>query len=142
MWISVVPSHRIFFLYKKPGSSQPNKESSILPDTDLDLDHNKFKKRLFCSSCKLPITFKEAEIEVNGKSHYTFFNPHGLVFDLTCFSMADGCSVRGVPTTEFSWFPGFSWQVSTCNRCKKHLGWMFSDETNVFFALILRELVE
>ncbi|XP_065073286.1 protein cereblon-like [Ochlerotatus camptorhynchus] len=29
------------------------------------------------------------------------------------------------PSTDFSWFPGYSWQISVCNACNNHIGWKF-----------------
>ncbi|XP_058449634.1 protein cereblon-like [Malaya genurostris] len=29
------------------------------------------------------------------------------------------------PSTEFSWFPGYSWQIAICNACNNHIGWKF-----------------
>jgi len=131
-----------FLLLKQPREGAPDHGSQVIIEPDLQGERANFKKKILCSTCRFPITFKEAESEINGKSHYTFFNPHGLVFDITCFSMADGCVVKGLPSPEFSWFPGFSWQVTVCGRCGKHLGWMFSGASGSFFGLIMRELAD
>lgn len=101
-----------------------------------------FKNRILCAQCKFPITFEEAEIAIDGKSRYTFFNPHGLVFDITCFQMADGCVTKGQATPEFSWFPGYRWQVAICRRCRCHLGWAFLRDDSSFYGLIGRNLIE
>lgn len=33
--------------------------------------------------------------------------------------------VTGRPSIEFSWFPGYSWQITLCSACHHHLGWKF-----------------
>lgn len=50
-----------------------------------------------------------------------FENPHGHQFEVITFRKAD--VTRHWPADKrFSWFPGFSWTVATCPRCKTHLG--------------------
>uniref|UniRef100_A0A3Q3WND9 CULT domain-containing protein n=1 Tax=Mola mola TaxID=94237 RepID=A0A3Q3WND9_MOLML len=52
-----------------------------------------------------------------------FENPHGHQFEVITFRKAD--VTRHWPADKrFSWFPGFSWTVATCPRCKTHL-WAF-----------------
>lgn len=33
--------------------------------------------------------------------------------------------LHGAPTLEFSWFPGYTWQLALCGQCNAHLGWKF-----------------
>lgn len=99
---------------------------------------------LRCRACRFKITDKGARIEVGGKHGHTFFNPHGLVFDIGCFARAPGCGLIGSPTTEFAWFPGHAWRIAMCRGCGVHLGWSFSlaSGSSFFFGLILDLLVE
>lgn len=53
-----------------------------------------------------------------------FENPHGHQFEVITFRKAD-VTQHWPAYTHFSWFPGFSWAVATCPRCKTHLGWAF-----------------
>ncbi|XP_060895017.1 uncharacterized protein si:ch211-51h9.7 [Labrus mixtus] len=57
-----------------------------------------------------------------------FQNPHGLQFEVMTFRKAD-VTHHWPAEKHFSWFPGFSWTVSTCPRCKTHLGWGFQPST-------------
>lgn len=50
-----------------------------------------------------------------------FENPHGHQFELITFRKAD-VTQHWPADKHFSWFPGFSWTVATCPRCKTHLG--------------------
>ncbi|MEQ2223711.1 hypothetical protein ILYODFUR_000160 [Ilyodon furcidens] len=53
-----------------------------------------------------------------------FENPHGHQFEVITFRRAD--VIKHWPADRhFSWYPGFSWTVATCPRCKTHLGWAF-----------------
>ncbi|KAL6458687.1 hypothetical protein MHYP_G00321590 [Metynnis hypsauchen] len=84
-----------------------------------------------------------------------FENPQGFQFELVTFRKAD--VLKHWPADKhFTWFPGFSWTVATCPRCKAHLGWAFqpsdwpqtvtrqdfenSDQT--FVALIVQRLLQ
>jgi hypothetical protein len=35
------------------------------------------------------------------------------------------CRVVGEKVAEHSWFPGYSWQILICAKCKAHIGWRF-----------------
>ncbi|XP_062854933.1 uncharacterized protein si:ch211-51h9.7 [Trichomycterus rosablanca] len=51
-------------------------------------------------------------------------NPQGFRFEVLSFKQAD--VLKHWPADDhFTWFPGFSWTVATCPRCKTHLGWAF-----------------
>ncbi|MBF0463279.1 MAG: hypothetical protein HQL87_18085 [Magnetococcales bacterium] len=96
---------------------------------------------LYCAVCHHKITQETHKISVQGKDEYTFFNPGGILFHIGCFQEAAGCVAQGVSTTEFSWFPGFFWQIAYCSACREHLGWLFSRGTGeYFFGLVLARL--
>lgn len=97
-----------------------------------------------CSACRSKVTEASARAEIDGRHRHTFFNPHGLVFDIGCFSRAAGCAPVSPPTTEFTWFPGYAWRIVVCRSCGVHLGWSYHSESGggTFFGLILDLLVE
>ncbi|TDH13222.1 hypothetical protein EPR50_G00055080 [Perca flavescens] len=53
-----------------------------------------------------------------------FENPHGNQFEVITFRKAE-VTQHWPADKHFTWFPGFSWTVATCPRCKTHLGWAF-----------------
>ncbi|XP_030272898.1 uncharacterized protein LOC115581727 isoform X1 [Sparus aurata] len=83
-----------------------------------------------------------------------FENPHGHQFEVITFRKAD-VTQHWPADKHFSWFPGFSWTVATCPRCKTHLGWAFQpsdwpdmitkttfeDSAHTFLALIIDRLL-
>lgn len=49
-------------------------------------------------------------------------------------------------STEFSWFPGYAWQIAVCKECDTHIGWKFIAVTKnlkpkTFFGLSCKSLV-
>lgn len=100
----------------------------------------KLEKRLFCASCKLPVTDQDQRIAMLGAHAHSCVNPHGLTFHIGCFREAPGCTAVGIATTEHTWFPGYAWRVAVCARCNTHLGWRFEDKNGGFYGLIVRQL--
>ena len=97
---------------------------------------------LACARCARPITTTAARVEVGGAHQHTFVNPHGFAFHIGCFSTVTGCAVSGEPSTFWTWFPGYAWQVEGCRTCDTHLGWRFVSNGHAFHGLILDRLVE
>jgi hypothetical protein len=96
---------------------------------------------LRCAACKHLVTSKEAGIEVDGAHEHTRRNPAGFVFRIGCFREAPGCLGEGPSSEDYSWFPGYAWQVGVCRRCGIHLGWVFQLEAARFYGLIVGRLV-
>ncbi len=97
-------------------------------------------KRIFCANCNEPICKEGDRIEQRGAHQHRFSNPHGIEYLIGCFRNA-AVSPAGARVREFTWFPGFSWQVVTCPACLTHLGWQFrSDDGENFYGLILENL--
>ena len=97
---------------------------------------------LACAACRAAITTAAARIEVGGSHDHHFTNPDGHPFHIGCFSRAPGCRGSGEPSAEFTWFPGYSWQVEGCARCRAFLGWRYRSGAHRFHGLILAHLVE
>lgn len=96
---------------------------------------------IVCAFCNHHITEPSKQITVNNSFHHVFANPHGLIFEIGCFSDAKGCVASSISSCEFSWFFGFSWKIGDCNECSTHLGWIFSSESDRFYGLILEKLI-
>ena len=97
--------------------------------------------RLVCAACRLMITAPAWRVAVGGAHRHVFANPHGHVFEIGCFAAAPGCAAVGLPTSDFSWFPGTIWQIAVCVACGLHLGWRYvQSDGGTFFGLILNRL--
>ncbi|WP_456473291.1 cereblon family protein [Desulfolithobacter sp.] len=91
---------------------------------------------LRCARCRAPVTSRSEAISVHNSHEHAFFNPAGIAFEIRCFRQAPGCLVSGQPTSEFTWFGGYTWQLAICAGCRCHLGWFFARPASSFFALI------
>lgn len=104
---------------------------------------SKLKPRhlLVCVQCKAEITSEEARIAIQGSHNHSFFNPHGIVYHVGCFSDAPGCAAASARSAEFTWFSGHQWRTTVCGHCHEHLGWDFvNSQGHGFFCLILNRL--
>ncbi len=131
----------ISYLVRSPSEKDAIKFlKSIKPDEGKK--EPKSAQYIYCRKCFRIITSPDERMEVHGAHQHTFANPHGLVFEIGCFGTAEGCGYTGLPTTEFSWFNGFSWQIAICSRCLTHVGWLFtSTSAESFNGLIVDRLI-
>ncbi|HVO28258.1 MAG TPA: cereblon family protein [Candidatus Margulisiibacteriota bacterium] len=97
-------------------------------------------RRIVCASCGHAITTERQRIEMAGRHEHRCVNPDGVIFHIGCFRYAPGCVIRGVPTTEFTWFPGYAWSYALCDGCATLLGWYYQSNDAAFFGLILNRL--
>ena len=102
----------------------------------------KEKSEILCRVCKNKISSLDEMVSIDGHHRHTFTNPLGIVYEIGCFSAANGCMVLGSPTLEHTWFPGFSWNFALCSQCFSHLGWYYQSAGKSFFGLILKNLLE
>lgn len=107
------------------------REETGLPRADL----------ILCRFCHAAITTRREQLEIAGNHQHRFINPNGLQFLIGCFRLAHGCDIAGAAATEYTWFPGHSWQSAHCTDCGEHLGWLYQNgEANQFFGLIVDKL--
>lgn len=118
---------------KVPGSS-PLEEPG---DQSLEKD----EPVVLCRSCANMVAFLDHRIQKDDSFNHTFANPHGHVFEITCFSQAKGCSKASPESDDFSWFQGYLWAVGICRNCQSQLGWIFSSNQDRFYGLILEQLI-
>ena len=118
------------------------KESTHRNATQLSIEEDEEKtsrseKWYLCRQCHNRITNLDARVSIHGKHIHAFANPNGIIFEIACFSTAQGFSLSGKPSYEFTWFTGYSWQITICANCLAHLGWFFQNQMNaVFIGLI------
>ncbi len=124
---------------KSPAA--PEKENGTDADTAIK-EKAEDERLILCRECLYPITREEEQGEMAGARQHTFANPAGIVFTIGCFMAAEGCATVGPTSEEFTWFPGFAWQVGICRGCLAHLGWHFTALSGAaFWGLILDNLI-
>jgi uncharacterized C2H2 Zn-finger protein len=135
---STPPTDNGLLCYKIQLIDDSRKRRGTGPERD---ETNDAEKPLICSHCSAVITSEKEAIHVNGRHEHAFFNPAGIAFEIRCFRRARGCLVQGDPTTEFTWFSGYSWQYATCGTCLTHLGWFFLSNSKGFFGLMTNRVI-
>ncbi|MEN8152475.1 MAG: cereblon family protein [Acidobacteriota bacterium] len=121
------------------SSEKSKKAHEGKPETS-DRTKTSRERYYLCVSCFNRITTDRFRSEVMGSFSHNFTNPAGINFDIICFSTAKGCNMTGIPSMEFTWFPGYSWCYAYCNSCKTHLGWFYRSPEDSFFGLIKNRL--
>jgi hypothetical protein len=98
---------------------------------------------IYCAQCGHLLTRMRWAVDMDGHER-VFINPAGRVFRISCFKEAPGADDEGTPTEEYSWFPGYAWNLAICRGCGVHLGWRFEGTAvpAVFFGLIKSALTQ
>jgi len=113
-------------------------------DQDVDDDRGPV---LVCRSCGTRIARRAWIAAIDDASaERVFFNPAGVMMEVLTLRRATNVREAGVPTEEFSWFPGYAWRFAHCGGCERQLGWRFAgvgaQVPATFWGLLQRELVE
>ena len=93
-----------------------------------------------CAWCLNRVASEKDRFFHKGRSEFSFKNPEGARFNIFTFSRTLGCQQTGVPTLEYTWFPGHAWSYCLCDRCRTHLGWYYAGP-NEFAGLIRDRIV-
>ncbi len=115
--------------------------SELLSKTEKQIVERAAPGKIRCRLCGAVVTNVDQSINHNGDHIHEASNPEGYHFRFACFKKAPGCVSVGKAISEYSWFHGYSWQISMCRSCDEHLGWLFSGE-NRFYGLITNKLTE
>lgn len=122
---------------------QTKGEVNLSPALEKELLRPNKGPYLACRQCGHKITPIASRISVSDRHIHVCSNPHGLVFEIGCFAHAPGCTQVGLPSIEFTWFPGHTWQITLCEACHNHLGWLFQQSSGAYFyGLILQRLTQ
>jgi len=136
-WDAAVRGSGFFFLQLREGREKGDRRSQPTAGQSLQEEE---EQAVVCRGCGHPITAAAAIFSVDGSSDHMFFNPAGIVFEVVCFSRAPGCDVDGPPSSQFSWFSGFTWRLAFCGKCFIHVGWLYESGVSAFYGLIRNRL--
>jgi len=97
---------------------------------------------LYCAACGHLVTRERWRTSRDGHEH-KLINPLGQVFNVQCFEDAPGAGLTGEPTSQYTWFAGYRWQIALCRICDAHLGWRYisTGQSGTFFGLIKEKLI-
>jgi hypothetical protein len=140
--LSMVDALSIPILFKKESDKKQTK-GRVKIDKKTEKQRKEYKeKHILCKFCEHKITTTAYKTEIEGNFKHAFLNPAGHIFEIGCFTRADGCVSLGIPSYEWTWFKDYKWQVALCRECSSHLGWFYSSEQKkAFFGLILNTLI-
>ncbi|CAH8452994.1 unnamed protein product [Heterobilharzia americana] len=82
-----------------------------------------------CASCDANITSNQYIVCLAQEgSSQTYINPSGILHDIITVSQVipNSISPVGEASSEYSWFPGYSWTITNCSGCYQHIGWLFT----------------
>ena len=97
---------------------------------------------VYCAACSHVLGRAKDAITINGSHQHFCTNPHGIDFNVGCYSDALGCAISGQPTGADSWFAGFTWRFATCSGCSTHLGWLFENNSGEHFYGLVRDRIQ
>ena len=122
--------------------TRPQWDPKGLPDEENWAETTDPDELILCAQCRQVITHPSQRVHISGAHRHTFFNPHGILYEIGCYGRVQGCGHAGPPTSDFSWFKGYTWRVAVCTGCLTHLGWLFegADGAN-FHGLIFDRLI-
>ena len=94
-----------------------------------------------CATCGARITLSASAVAIRGAHVHELVNPSAITFVVRCFSTAPGCMPIGERSKEWTWFPGYEWQIELCRACASHLGWSYHGQRR-FYGLIRDAIAE
>ena len=103
---------------------------------------------IVCTHCETTITKSRYIFAFdNEQTTRVFANPAGALFEIVTITDAENVKTPQTPSTEFTWFSGYSWQICFCAQCSSQLGWFFNNVgtpqlIDSFYAFILSEIKE
>ncbi|GMT05023.1 hypothetical protein PENTCL1PPCAC_27197 [Pristionchus entomophagus] len=74
---------------------------------------------------------------------HVFTNPAGERFHVLN-ALDANVRLNTDPTDDATWYPGYTWVITTCSHCGAHMGWYFEsreDRTKVFHGIVLDKVI-
>ena len=136
-----------FYLFREDEHKSPSATYIKKPNTKADKKRSSEDfKHIRCRHCENIIADTNALFSMRqGRTSLVFSNPAGVLFEILTLLYAQNLTFMGTPTSEFSWFSQYSWQVAVCSNCLNHLGWcyhaIYGEEPSIFYGLIRAELI-
>ncbi|PWA98467.1 ATP-dependent protease La (LON) domain protein [Artemisia annua] len=143
MWKKVVGTPNMETFVRKPGllsfhvaSKIPVSESTRQELLEIDGISYRLRReiqllenfdQIKCRSCQTLIANRSDMLVMSTDGPLgAYVNPSGYVHEIMTLLKANGLALIGVPTEEYSWFPGYAWTVAYCATCEYQMGWLFT----------------
>ncbi|KAK1425980.1 hypothetical protein QVD17_14647 [Tagetes erecta] len=143
MWKKIVGTPNMDALVRKPGllsfhvaSKIPVSESTRQELLEIDGISYRLRReiellgnfnQIKCRSCQTLIANRSDMLVMSTDGPLgAYVNPSGYVHEIMTLLKASGLALIGVPTEEYSWFPGYAWTVAYCATCEYQMGWLFT----------------
>ncbi|KAI3677278.1 hypothetical protein L1987_86901 [Smallanthus sonchifolius] len=143
MWKKIVGTPSMDALVRKPGllsfhvaSKIPVSESTRQELLEIDGISYRLRREIEllenfdqvkCRSCQTLIANRSDMLVMSTDGPLgAYVNPSGYVHEIMTLLKASGLALIGVPTEEYSWFPGYAWTVAYCATCEYQMGWLFT----------------
>ncbi|KAI7725231.1 hypothetical protein M8C21_005637 [Ambrosia artemisiifolia] len=143
MWKKIVGTPSMDALVRKPGmlsfhvaSKIPVSESTRQELLEIDGISYRLRReiellenfdQIKCRSCETLIANRSDMLVMSTDGPLgAYVNPSGYVHEIMTLLKASGLALIGVPTEEYSWFPGYAWTVAYCATCEYQMGWLFT----------------
>ncbi|KAJ0872950.1 putative Lon, substrate-binding domain, PUA-like superfamily, CULT domain-containing protein [Helianthus annuus] len=143
MWKKIVGTPSMDALVRQPGllsfhvaSKIPVSESTRQELLEIDGISYRLRReiellenfdQIKCRSCQTLIANRSDMLVMSTDGPLgAYVNPSGYVHEIMTLLKASGLALIGVPTEEYSWFPGYAWTVAYCATCEYQMGWLFT----------------
>lgn len=143
MWKKIVGTPNMETFVRKPGllsfqvaSKIPVSESTRQELLEIDGISYRLRReiqllenfdQIKCRSCQTLIANRSDMLVMSTDGPLgAYVNPSGYVHEIMTLLKANGLALIGVPTEEYSWFPGYAWTVAYCATCEYQMGWLFT----------------
>ncbi|CAI9267840.1 unnamed protein product [Lactuca saligna] len=143
MWKKIVGTPNMDALMRKPGllsfhiaSKIPVSESTRQELLEIDGISYRLRReiellesfdRVKCKSCQTVIASRSDMLVMSSDGPLgAYVNPSGYVHEIMTLLKANGLALIGVPSEEYSWFPGYAWTIAYCATCEYQMGWLFT----------------
>ncbi|KAL8259550.1 hypothetical protein R6Q59_027503 [Mikania micrantha] len=143
MWKKIVGTPSMDALVRKPGllsfhvaSKIPVSESTRQELLEIDGISYRLRReiellenfdKVKCRSCQTLIANRSDMLVMSTDGPLgAYVNPSGYVHEIMTLLKASGLTLHGVPSEEYSWFPGYAWTIAYCATCEYQMGWLFT----------------
>jgi len=84
-------------------------------------------KVMTCAECEERVASADDVFAMSAEGPQSIYvNPNGHLHETLTLHRATGLRCITRPSTEFSWFPGYAWEIAQCAHCSSHMGWRFT----------------